>query len=123
MAEVKTIKDSTSEFTVAVEVTASEYEKQFDDELSKIARTVKLDGFRQGKVPHSVIKKKFESQCHQKSISYLIDYHSHKISSEKKFELTNFCHLLKFERQNLKNHEKLSILVIFCADIKIFKIK
>ena len=57
MAEVKTIKDSTSEYTVSVEVTASEYEKQFDDELSKIARTVKLDGFRQGKVPHSVIKK------------------------------------------------------------------
>ena len=87
MAEVKTIKDSTSEYTVSVEVTASEYEKQFDDELSKIARTVKLDGFRQGKVPHSVIKKKFESQCHQKSISYLIDYHSQKISSEKKFDL------------------------------------
>ena len=89
MAEVKTIKDSTSEYTVSVEVTASEYEKQFDDELSKIARTVKLDGFRQGKVPHSVIKKKFESQCHQKSISYLIDYHSNKISSEKKFDLVD----------------------------------
>ncbi len=89
MTEVKTIKDSTSEYTVSVEVTASEYEKQFDDELSKIARTVKLDGFRQGKVPHSVIKKKFESQCHQKSISYLIDYHSNKISSEKKFDLVD----------------------------------
>ena len=89
MAEVKTIKDSTSEYTVSVEVTAGEYEKQFDDELSKIAKTVKLDGFRQGKVPHSVIKKKFESQCHQKSISYLIDYHSNKISSEKKFDLVD----------------------------------
>ncbi len=89
MAEVKTIKDSTSEYTVSVEVTAGEYEKQFDDELSKIAKTLKLDGFRQGKVPHSVIKKKFESQCHQKSISYLIDYHSNKISSEKKFDLVD----------------------------------
>ena len=89
MAQVKTIKDSTSEYTVSVEVSASEYEKQFDDELSKIARTVKLDGFRQGKVPHSVIKKKFQSQCHQKSISHLIDYHSHKISSEKKLDLVD----------------------------------
>ena len=89
MAEVKTIKDSTSEYTVSVEVTTSEYEKQFDDELSKIARTVKLDGFRQGKVPHSVIKKKFESQCHQKSISNLIDFHSHKISIEKKLDLVD----------------------------------
>jgi len=89
MAEVKTIKDSTSEYKVSVEVTASEYEKQFDDELSKIARTIKLDGFRQGKVPHSVIKKKFESQCHQKSISNLIDYHSNKITSEKEFDLVD----------------------------------
>tara|TARA_B100000242_G_scaffold192029_1_gene138344 strand:- start:1863 stop:3167 length:1305 start_codon:yes stop_codon:yes gene_type:complete len=89
MAEVKTIKDSSSEYAVSVEVTATEYEKQFNDELSKIAKTVKLDGFRQGKVPHSVIKKKFESQCHQKSISNLIDYHSHKISLEKKFDLVD----------------------------------
>ncbi len=89
MAEVKTIKDSSSEYTVSVEVTAAEYEKHFNDELSKIAKTVKLDGFRQGKVPHSVIKKKFESQCHQKSISNLIDYHSHKISLEKKFDLVD----------------------------------
>ena len=87
MAEVKTINDTPSEYRVSVEVTTSEYEKQFDDELSKIARTVKLDGFRQGKVPHSVIKKKFESQCHQKSISNLIDFHSHKISIEKKLDL------------------------------------
>ena len=89
MAEVKTIKDTASEYTVSVEVTTSEYEKQFDDEISKIARTVKLDGFRKGKVPHGVIKKKFESQCHQKSISYLIDYHSNKISLEKKFDLVD----------------------------------
>ena len=89
MAEVKTINDTPSEYRVSVEVTTSEYEKQFDDELSKIARTVKLDGFRQGKVPHSVIKKKFESQCHQKSISNLIDFHSHKISIEKKLDLVD----------------------------------
>ena len=89
MAEVKTINDTSLEYRVSVEVTTSEYEKQFDDELSKIARTVKLDGFRQGKVPRNVIKKKFESQCHQKSISNLIDYHSHKIGLEKKFDLVD----------------------------------
>ena len=50
MAEVKTINDTPSEYKVSVEVTTSEYEKQFDSELSKVARTVKLDGFRQGKV-------------------------------------------------------------------------
>ena len=87
MTEVKTISDTPVELKVAVEVSPTEYQKQFDGELSKIAKNAKLDGFRQGKVPLSVIKKKFESQCHQKSISSLIDLHSQKISLEKKLDV------------------------------------
>ena len=49
----------------------------------------RINGFRQGKVPHSVLKQKFEGQCHQKSISNLIDFHSQKISSEKKLDLVD----------------------------------
>ena len=87
MTEVKTITDTSSELKVSVHVTTTEYQKQFDGELSKIAKSAKLDGFRQGKVPLSVIKKKFESQCHQKCISSLIDLHTQKISLEKKLDL------------------------------------
>ena len=87
MTEVKTITDTSSELKVSVHVTTTEYQKQFDGELSKIAKSAKLDGFRQGKVPLSVIKKKFESQCHQKCISNLIDLHTQKISLEKKLDL------------------------------------
>ena len=87
MTEVKTITDTSSELKVSVEITSTEYQKQFDGELSKIAKSAKLDGFRQGKVPLSVIKKKYESQCHQKSISTLIDLHTHKISLERKLDL------------------------------------
>ena len=87
MTEVKTITNTSSELKVSVHVTTTEYQKQFDGELSKIAKSAKLDGFRQGKVPLSVIKKKFESQCHQKCISSLIDLHTQKISLEKKLDL------------------------------------
>ena len=72
MTEVKTINDSSSELKISVEVTGEEYQSQFENELSKIAKDVKLDGFRQGKVPLNVIKQKYESQCHQKSIDFLL---------------------------------------------------
>ena len=87
MTEVKTIQDTSSELRVSVVVTNTEYQTQFDNELSNIAKTAKLDGFRKGKVPLSVIRNKYENQCHQKSISYLIDYHTQKISLEKKLDL------------------------------------
>ena len=87
MTEVKTINDSSSELKISVEVTGEEYQSRFENELSKIAKDVKLDGFRQGKVPLNVIKQKYESQCHQKSIGFLIDFHSQKISNEKKLDL------------------------------------
>ena len=87
MAEVKTINDATSELRVSVEISNKEYQEKYDNELLRFAKTVKLDGFRKGKVPLSVIKKKYESQCHQRCISDLIDLHSQKISLEKKLDL------------------------------------
>ena len=47
MTEVNTITDTSSELKVSVHVTTAEYQKQFDGELSKIAKSAKLDGFRQ----------------------------------------------------------------------------
>tara|TARA_B100000035_G_scaffold278578_1_gene257647 strand:- start:4788 stop:6092 length:1305 start_codon:yes stop_codon:yes gene_type:complete len=87
MTEVKTITETSSELKISVEVTSTDYQKKFDSELSKIAKNAKFDGFRKGKVPLNVIKKKFESQCHQKSISSLIDLHTQKITLEKKLDL------------------------------------
>ena len=87
MAKINTLSETTCEYKVSVEITGDEYQERFDKELNIIAKSAKLDGFRQGKIPLTVIKKKFESQCHQKSISNLIDYHTKKINSEKKFDL------------------------------------
>tara|TARA_B100001564_G_C20636529_1_gene669960 strand:- start:151 stop:1455 length:1305 start_codon:yes stop_codon:yes gene_type:complete len=87
MANQKIINDNETELKIAVVIASEEYQKQYDNELSTIAKTAKFDGFRQGKVPPSVIKKKFDAQCHQKSISNLIEFYTQKINLEKKLDL------------------------------------
>ena len=87
MAEQKIINDSAAELKISVIIASDEYQKQYDNELSIIAKTAKFDGFRQGKVPPSVIKKKFDAQCHQKSISHLIEFYTQKINLEQKLDL------------------------------------
>lgn len=87
MTGQKIISDTITELKVSVEIPREEYDNQFNNELTSIAKTAKLDGFRQGKVPSSVLKKKYEAQCHQKSISALIDFHTQKINLEKKLDL------------------------------------
>jgi len=58
MTQLNTINDTESELVIAVTVSDEEYQKEYNTELSRISKTAKLDGFRQGKVPTSVIKKK-----------------------------------------------------------------
>ena len=87
MANQKIINDNETELKIAVVIASEEYQKQYNNELSTIAKTAKFDGFRQGKVPPSVIKKKFDAQCHQKSISNLIEFYTQKINLEKKLDL------------------------------------
>ncbi len=87
MTDLKTINDSATELKVSVVVSSEEYNKQFDSELSSIAKTASIDGFRPGKIPLNIIKKKYDAQCHQKSISNLIDYHTQKINLDKKLDL------------------------------------
>ena len=87
MTEQKIINDTETELKISVVISSEEYQKQYNHELSLIAKTAKLDGFRQGKVPPSVIQKKFDGQCHQKSISYLIEFYTQKINLDKKLDL------------------------------------
>ena len=87
MTQLNTINDTESELVIAVTVSDEEYQKEYNTELSRISKTAKLDGFRQGKVPTSVIKKKYDGQCHQRSISNLIELHTQKINLDKKLDL------------------------------------
>ena len=89
MSQVKPLM-TPAELKISVEIESSEYQK-FDAELTKLAKTIKLDGFRQGKVPVTAIKK-YEGQCHQKTISYLIDIYTQKFINEKiRFSRYTIC--------------------------------
>lgn len=87
MTDQNILNNTDTELKISIVIGNEEYQKQYDKELTVIAETAKFDGFRKGKVPLSVIKKKFDAQCHQKSISNLIEFYTQKINLEKKLEL------------------------------------
>ena len=123
MSQLKTIKESSAELKISVEIESSEYEKIFNDELIKLAKTVKLDGFRQGKVPVAVIRKKYEGQCNQKTISYLIDTYTQKIINEKKLDLvdTPSAKLLDASSKNKNLSFEISFNIMPAIDLKLLK--
>ena len=123
MSQVKTINESSAELKVSVEIESSEYENIFNDELIKLAKTVKLDGFRKGKVPAAVIKKKYEGQCHQKTISYLIDIYTQKIINEKKLDLvdTPSAKLLEASSKNKNLSFEINFNIMPTIDLKLLK--
>ena len=123
MTDHKIINDTDAELKVSVVISNEEYQKEYDNELSGISKTAKLDGFRQGKVPLSVIKKKFDGQCHQKSISNLIEFHTHKINLEKKLDLIDSPSVKLIDTPS--NNKKLTFEVTFnkMPDVDINEIK
>ena len=123
MTDHKIINDTDAELKVSVVISNEEYQKEYDNELSGISKTAKLDGFRQGKVPLSVIKNKFDGQCHQKSISNLIEFHTHKINLEKKLDLIDSPSVKLIDTPS--NNKNLSFEVTFnkMPDVDIKEIK
>ncbi|MBS0590624.1 MAG: trigger factor, partial [Proteobacteria bacterium] len=57
---------------LTVRVPADQYETQVKARLAEVARSVRLKGFRPGKIPPSVIEQRFGSQVRGEAISELI---------------------------------------------------
>ena len=57
---------------LTVRVPADQYETQVKARLAEVARSVRLKGFRPGKIPSSVIEQRFGSQVRGEAISELI---------------------------------------------------
>jgi trigger factor len=58
---------------MTVQVPAEQITTAIDQKLKQISKTVKLDGFRPGKVPASVVKQKFGGQIRQEVIGDIIE--------------------------------------------------
>ena len=57
---------------MTVQIPAEQIDQQVESRLQQLSRSVRLDGFRPGKVPLSVVKKRYESQVRQEAAGELI---------------------------------------------------
>jgi len=53
---------------MTVELPEEDFEKSVQNRLQQLARTVKIDGFRPGKVPLSVVKKRFSNEARKEAL-------------------------------------------------------
>jgi len=58
---------------ITVKFPAERYESQVDTRIAEMGRTVRLKGFRPGKVPTTIIKQRYGSQVRNEVLSNLID--------------------------------------------------
>jgi trigger factor len=57
---------------MTVKIPADQIDQQVDSKLKQLARSVRLDGFRPGKVPMGVVKKRYGTQVRQETAGELI---------------------------------------------------
>ncbi len=57
---------------MTVQIPAEQMDQQVDSKLQQLTRSVRLDGFRPGKVPLSVVKKRYEDQVRKETAAELI---------------------------------------------------
>ena len=57
---------------MTVQIPAEQIDQKVESKLQQLARSVRLDGFRPGKVPLSVVKKRYESQVRSETAGELI---------------------------------------------------
>ena len=55
-----------------VELPSEQIDAEVEKRLKKIARSVKLDGFRPGKVPLSIVRQRYAGQVHQEVFGDLV---------------------------------------------------
>ena len=57
---------------MTVQIPADQIDQQVESKLKQLARSARLDGFRPGKVPMGVVKKRYEAQVRQETAGELI---------------------------------------------------
>ena len=71
----------------SLEIPYEEIDNEVDNKLNQILPTVNIPGFRKGKAPLNIIKKKYEDNVLNEVIQKVIDTNTKKIIDEKKFSL------------------------------------
>lgn len=81
------LKNDKIDFHVKVTISASKINSEIEKELARIAKTARIDGFRAGKVPVSVVKKKYEKSIRADIIRNNVNDSVDKIIQEKNLRI------------------------------------
>ena len=84
----------------SLEIPYEEIDIEVDNKINEILPTVNIPGFRKGKAPLNIVKKKYEDNVLNEVIQKVIDTNTKKLIDEKKFSL------FRAPKVELSNYEK-----------------
>ena len=87
MTNIKKVSDKDLELKFEISVSVDELKQEMEKEAEKQQKTLKIDGFRKGKVPLSVIKNKYSALILPESAENLVENTINKIIDENKYAL------------------------------------
>ena len=110
MTEIKKILDKKLDVKYSVKIQASELQEEINNQAQKQQKTLKMDGFRKGKVPTDVIKNKYSAVLLTDSAEKLIENNVSKIVDENKYNLISRP---KIDVKSLEENKDLEFEVSF----------
>jgi trigger factor len=113
VATIELIDDSSCKKTLIVEIPAEAVQKEFDRITREFARHARVPGFRPGKTPVGLIKKKFHEEIRNQLVRDLVPKYYEEALQDKKLKPVDEPHLDKIDFQEggpLKFHAHLEVL-------------
>jgi trigger factor len=119
-------KDNDIEKEIEISVPRSELEKLIDEETEKLRKEVKLDGYRKGRVPQTLIRSKYEDSLKIQAMDRLVKRSYLTLLDEKHWQPASQAELLKIEEGDpIKFRLHIEVIPEFQVDnylnIEIFK--
>lgn len=87
MTNIKKISDKNLELEFEITIPLDEFNQEINKELEKQQKTLKIDGFRKGKVPLNVIKNKYSALILSETAENLVEKTINQIIDENKYNL------------------------------------
>ncbi len=90
-------KDNDVEKEVEISVPRSELERLIDEETEKLRKEARLNGFRRGRVPRTLLKSKYQDSLKTQAMDRLVKESYLTLLEEKKWQPASQAELLKLE--------------------------
>lgn len=98
---------------IHIEIPKDKVESKVDDRLKKLVKTTKIQGFRPGKVPLSIIKNRYSSKVHEEVVGDLVQSSFYEAIAKEKLNPVGYPKV-----ENLSNNENEDLS--FTATIEVF---